>query len=150
MGGFMYFIKRLFFGLIIIIILTAGLFSSSDTYYVHFERNPDLEKGNKVVFKGFDIGEIKEIKLTKNNYIQLKIKINDKYRAKMVEAGIFYGEGDKLKYIILDKEIENKNKVKDYIGFENKYRYYMWKTKNWLKDGIKAIRKKIKENKEKI
>lgn len=141
--------KKSLFALVVCSIFIAGLFSSN-IYFVQFDKKPDLKVGQNVTFKNFTIGKIQEITLTDDNYIVMKIKIKDKYEDRIVETGVFYAEEEKLKYIILDEKGPDVKKGKYFLGFENKYKYYIWKTKSWLKDGVKAIREKINENKEKI
>ena len=138
--------KRIIFAIIISIIFIGGVFSSN-LYYVQFKGKPEISRGAKVMFKNSTIGEVKDMKLTESNYISIKIDIIDKYNEKILESGVFYVEDHKLKYIILDENSDSVESGKYFLGFVNKYKYYIWKTKNWIKDGVKAIINKLKKSK---
>ncbi len=142
----MKFYKRIIFAVIICILFIGGTFSSN-LYYVQFSEKPEISKKTKVTFKNFNIGEVKDMKLSESNYITVKIDIDDKYDDKIVESGIFYVEDNKLRYIILDEKSDRVESGKYFLGFESKYKYYIWRTKNWLKNGVEAIRKKLKKSK---
>ena len=139
--------KLLLFPLAILIVSCldiSAIFPDYKEYYVVFEGHPAL-LSKDVYSKGFVLGKIIDKELGKNNRINIKIKIKNKYANNIKSNCILIVKDGHLELIETDSNghpLEEKSKI---LGFSDKTEYYMFITKNKVKNISEITAKKANE-----
>jgi len=135
-------LKNVVFFLLMFLSLSGFFFGNGD-YIVKLDKNPGLEQGKDVIFKGLPIGKIISIELKSEKFVDVRISVEKEYQKYIRPNGVCYAHKKQLYYQIIDNAPKNISHLPIIKGFENKAEYIVWKGRLWAEQKIGKFKEMI-------